>query len=131
MAKQEPVICVGCPVGCEVTLVIEDQGEVADVFGNLCKEGRANAMEEYRNPVRVLTTTVIAEESSRPLLPVRTSKPVLKTLLKTIMQDVARVRVKPPLRMGDVIISNIGNTEADLVAASDLSSQNEQGGVEE
>lgn len=122
MAVEERIICIGCPMGCEVTLVIDDSGQVAKAGGNKCKEGRGYAIEEYKNPVRVLTATVLTQDSSQPLLPVRTDKPILKTKLTEGMRALVKVRAKPPLKSGDVLVSNILNTGANVVATSDLPS---------
>lgn len=122
MANEEKIICVGCPLGCEVTLTIEGQGEITGYSGNACKEGKEYTSEEYRNPVRVLTTTIPTENSSQPLLPVRTGKPILKTMLKQGALELARVRVKPPIKIGDIIVSNLLHTGVDVVAGSDLTS---------
>lgn len=122
MAIEEKVICVGCPLGCEVTLTVEVQGKISGFSGNACKEGREYAAEEYNNPVRILTTAIPTENSSRPLLPVRTSKPILKTMLKPGMTVLAGVRVKPPIRMGDILVKNLLDTGVDIVAGSDLTS---------
>ncbi|MEA3222475.1 MAG: DUF1667 domain-containing protein [Thermodesulfobacteriota bacterium] len=120
MAKKEKIICVGCPMGCEVTLVINEKKEVEKVSGNKCKEGHKYAIEEYKNPVRILTATVLTQDSSQPLLPVRTDSPILKTKLKKAMQVLVKVRAKPPLKTGDILIPNILGTGADLVTSSNL-----------
>jgi len=122
VAQEKAFICIGCPLGCEVTLTINDNGEVLEFEGNKCKEGEKYVLEEYKNPVRTLTATVLTEGSSQPLLAVRTSKPILKTKLVQSMAVIAGTRAKPPLKMGDVIVPNLLDTGADLVASSDLSS---------
>ena len=52
MRGEKVIICVGCPLGCEITLTLNDNGEVSKVSGNSCQEGKAYALEEYMNPVR-------------------------------------------------------------------------------
>jgi len=120
--REEMIICVGCPLGCEIKLTLNDKNEVAEVDGNKCKEGKQYALEEFKNPVRTLTATVLTQDSSQPLLPVRTTKPILKTLLTQSMTVIAGARAKPPIKMGDVIVPNLLNTGVDLVASSDLPS---------
>jgi len=122
MQREVNVICVGCPSGCEVTLTIDDKGEVTKITGNRCKEGKKYATEEYENPVRVLMATVLTQGSSQPLLPVRTDKPILKTRLSEGMRVLARVRAKPPLKAGDMLVPNLLNTGANIIATSDLTS---------
>jgi CxxC motif-containing protein len=117
---EEKIICIGCPLGCRTTLRINEQQEVVKVTGYKCKEGRQYVLEEYRNPVRILTTTILAEQSSRPLLPVRTNRPILKSKLKEATLALARVKAKPPVRVGQVILPNLLNSGADVVATDDL-----------
>lgn len=118
--KKEEIICVGCPVGCRVVLSINKEGNIDALAGNECKIGERYAPQEYTAPVRIFTSTVHTRNCSRPLLPVRTSKAVPKKLISSFNKCVIDVTVKPPIRLGDVIISNIHNTGVDLIATSDL-----------
>ncbi len=120
MAQEKTFICIGCPLGCAVTLTIDDAGEVQEFAGNKCKEGKKYVLEEYKNPVRALTATVLTEGSTQPLLAVRTNRPILKTKQLPGMQVIAGVRAKPPLKMGDVVVSNLLGTGVDVVASADL-----------
>ena len=122
MTSEAMIICVGCPLGCEVKLILDDKNEVINVENNKCKEGKQYALEEFKNPVRTLTATVVTQGSSQPLLPVRTAKPILKTLLTQSMSTIAKTRIKPPIKMGDVIVPNLFDTGVDVVATSDLPS---------
>lgn len=122
MTREETIICVGCPLGCEIKLILSDRDEEIDVSGNKCKEGKQYALEEFSNPVRTLTATVLTKDSSQPLLPVRTSKPILKTLLRQGMSIIAETTVKPPIKMDDVIVPNLLDTGVDVIATSDLRS---------
>jgi len=117
---EEKIICIGCPLGCETNLKIDDQGEIIKITGYKCKEGRQYVLEEYRSPVRVLTATVLTQSSARPLFPVRTSRPLLKTQLKEAAKALAGVKVKPPIRVGQTILSNLMNTGVDVIATDDL-----------
>ncbi len=117
---EEKIICIGCPMGCRTTLDIDDEGKVIKVLGNRCKEGRQYVIEEYQNPVRVFTATILTENSSRPLLPVRTNKPVQKTKFKEIAKVLVRVRPNPPIKAGQIVLKDLLNTGADLIATDDL-----------
>jgi CxxC motif-containing protein len=119
VTTEEKIICVGCPMGCLVTLTIDDE-EVADITGNRCKQGERYVLEEYRNPVRTLTTTLLTWESSQPLLPVRTAVPIPKTEMLKVAKVLADVRVKPPIKTGEVVVSGESGTEVDVVATADL-----------
>ena len=101
-------------------MTIDKKGEVQEFAGNKCKEGKKYVLEEYQNPVRTLTATVLTEGSSQPLLAVRTSKPILKTKQIPGMQVIAGVKARPPLKMGDVVIPDLLGTGVDVVASADL-----------
>jgi CxxC motif-containing protein len=120
VAGEETIICVGCPLGCRIRLTISETNEVVKVDDHKCEEGKQYALEEVANPVRTLTATVLTQDSAQPLLPVRTAKPILKTLLKQGMAIMAETRVKPPVRIGDVVVADLFHTGVDVVASSDL-----------
>lgn len=117
---EEEIICIGCPLGCRTTLRINKQHEVVEITGYKCKEGRQYVLEEYRNPVRILTLTILTEKSGCPLLPVRTNRPILKSKLKEAALTLGRLRVKPPIQAGQTILSNLLDTNADVIATDDL-----------
>lgn len=119
MSEEQSIICIGCPMGCAVTLTTDD-GKVASITGHKCKEGEKYVLDEYNNPVRTLTATVLTQNSSQRLLAVRTTAPILKTKLVPGMMALAEVRAKPPIKMGGVIISNLLDTGVDVVATGDL-----------
>ena len=116
---EQVLICVGCPLGCHVTVKISDKGEIESMTGNQCKEGKDYVIAEFRDPVRVFTGTVMTV-GGRRFLPVRTDRPVHKNQLKELMQALAKVKVEPPVKRGEVIIQNILGTGANLVATSNL-----------
>jgi CxxC motif-containing protein len=117
---EDKIICIRCPLGCRTTLKIDDQGEVVQIMGYKCKEGQQYVLEEYRNPVRTLTGTILTEKSSRPLLPVRTNRPILKSKLKEATLTLVRVKAKPPVKVGQVILPDLLNSGVDVVATDDL-----------
>lgn len=115
----ETVICIGCPLGCRVKVDLDKRGRVARIRGAQCRQGEKYVLRELKEPVRTLTTTVRTADRDFPLLPVRTSRPVLKTLLEGIMRDAAGVVVKPPVKCGQVILPDVSGSGADLVATTD------------
>ncbi len=119
MPPRETVICIGCPLGCRVTVLQDRKGNVTGFKGAECRQGQKYVLEELRNPVRTLTATVRTGDENCPLLPVRTSRPVLKVLMKPIMRETAKVKVVPPVKAGDVILKNVLKSKADLVATAD------------
>lgn len=119
MSKKEEIICIGCPKGCKVTLTIEND-EITGFSGLGCPEGEKYVRQEHESPVRILPTTVRTEGSSEPLISVRTKRPIPKHLMTDAMNELAEVRVEPPIKMGDVVHSNLLDTGVDVIATRDL-----------
>jgi CxxC motif-containing protein len=120
MAEKE-IICILCPLGCKMKVKEKpDQpGELA-VRGIQCKEGKKYAYEEFTNPTRTLTSTVAIHNAPLPRLPVKTSRALPQELLYRAMEEIAKVEVNGPVRMGDVIIENLLDSGIDLVATRSL-----------
>jgi len=109
---KKEIICTVCPRGCRIT--VEGEGEkILSVEGYGCKRGVTYASNEFINPVRILTTTVLADGE---LLPVRSKEPVPKDKLFDCMEVIRAAKVSLPVKMHDVIISNSCNTGVDIVA---------------
>ena len=120
MTGESEIICILCPLGCRVAVTSDSSGNVIGVAGNECKLGEKYAIDEYRFPARILTATAITQSSKRKLLPIRSNKPIPKGKLLESMYHLPRVRVKPPVKIGQVVVPNIANTGADLIAADDM-----------
>ena len=112
------LICIGCPLGCPLTVEMEGE-EVKAVSGNTCPRGEKYAVNELTHPVRTLTTTVAVANREGAYLPVKTAKPISKGKLFEAMALVNSTKAVAPVKIGDVIIENMLG-EADLVAASDV-----------
>ena len=111
------LICIGCPKGCH--LKVDEENGYA-VTGNSCPIGAEYGANELKNPTRVLTSTVRITGGLHDCLPVRTNKPIPKPLLLEAMAQLRNVEVKAPVKMGDVIVSNILNTGADVIATRNM-----------
>jgi len=104
--------CIVCPKGCTLSVDISKE----EVTGNGCTRGKDYGLTEVKSPTRVLTTTVAIENAIHPRLPVKTSQPIPKGKLLEAMAVIEGIRVSAPVQLGDVIVHNLLNTGADLVA---------------
>jgi CxxC motif-containing protein len=120
MTKESEVICIMCPLACRIAVNIDAAGNILNVANNQCKRGEEFAIGEVKFPGRILTTTIITENSVHNLLPAKTDKPISKNLLMECMCYLSQVVVKPPVKAGQIIVNNILNTGADLVSTDDL-----------
>ena len=114
------IICIQCPLACRIKLTVDDTGNITEIADYQCKIGKSYAEQEYKSPQRVLTATVKTEGSVRPLLPVRTNRPIPKDMLGDCMCVLVDMKVKPPLAIGDTIVPDILGTGVDVVCTDDL-----------
>ena len=121
-AKEHKVTCIVCPMGCEIKLKVKGR-KIEDTQNARCSRGIKYAKQEYCNPQRVLTTTVKIKKGNLPLLPVRVDRPIAKSKLKECMRYLARVEVRAPVKLGQVIVSNILNTRANVISTRNMSSK--------
>lgn len=115
MIEKRELTCIVCPLGCQITVAIEN-GEIADIKGYSCKRGELYAKAECTNPLRVLTSTVRVINGQLPLVPVKTDKPVPKAMVMDCMREINRIRIHTPVKAGDILLKNILNTGSDIIA---------------
>ena len=70
--------------------------------------------------MRVLTTTVAASSGDEALLPVRTAEAIPLELHAQAMALIRGLVVNAPIRMGDVVLKNLLNTNINLIASMDI-----------
>ena len=110
------IICINCPVGC-LLRICEEGGKII-VEGNACNRGASYGKSEFTAPVRMVTSVMRLENSGKPL-PVRLSKPVAKTLISGVLHEIARAFAPANARQYDVLIENVLDSGADVVASAD------------
>lgn len=117
------IICTICPIGCKIR-VGKDQNDEFAFEGYTCKRGLQYAKDELLNPKRTLTTTVLQKlminnkKGSRcleRLIAVRTNKPIALDSTMNVMDEIKNTIVKKHVNEGDVIISNVQGTSADII----------------
>ncbi|RLF87937.1 molybdopterin oxidoreductase [Thermococci archaeon] len=102
MGKVYRFTCIVCPLSCAIEVEVEN-GEVRDVKGYTCPRGKEWAIEEVTNPKRVVMSVIPVEGGKLPTVSVKTEKPVPKDEIPELMKFLAGIKVKPPIRVGDVI----------------------------
>ena len=113
-------LCIGCPLGCRLEVDESPGGDIVEIRGFACRKGKEYAVQEHTDPRRLVTTTVAAEGGRWPRLPVRTIDAVPKDLVRAVCQSLARVEVRAPVQIGDVIVADVLGTGTDVVASRDL-----------
>lgn len=112
----QQIICISCPIGCELTIIKNVDNNEYTVTGNKCPRGKKYAISELTAPQRTVTTTVAIENYIYPVIPVKTSQAIPKEKIFEIMQIASNVVIKAPIQVGEIVIKNIANTGVNLVA---------------
>lgn len=116
--------CTTCPSECLLTVEVERDAdgvaEVRSVAGNSCPRGDKFAHQELICPMRVLTTTVAVSGGDEALLPVRTAEAISLELHAQAMALIRGVVIEAPIRMGDVVLENLLDTNINLIASMNI-----------
>ncbi len=118
MTKRE-MVCVSCPIGCAVTVELDDNNEVVSVKGNTCPRGDKYARQECTHPERMLTSTVKLEGGKLPVISVKSASPIPKEMLFEAMKEINKVTLKAPVKIGDIVIKDILGTGVDIIATNE------------
>lgn len=112
------LICTECPKSCFLKVNICKESNT--VTGNNCKRGEVFALSEFIAPKRYLTTTVKTFSKIVPLLPVKTSVKINKGLIFDCIKIINKLTVKVPVKIGDILICNILDTGANIIATKNI-----------
>ena len=113
---EKELICICCPMGCHLKVNVEEN----TVSGNGCKRGIDYGLNEVTNPVRVVTTTIKVNNGELSVLPVKTKGEISKSLIFKCMEEIKKIEVDAPIKIGDVILPNVLGTGIDIVSCRDL-----------
>ena len=118
MTEKRELTCIGCPMGCALTVTVECDTEirVTEVSGNLCKRGDTYGRREVTAPTRILTTTLPVLQGDRATVAVKTNGEVPKALLLDCARALRGVTVTAPIRAGEVVVHDILHTGVDVIA---------------
>lgn len=119
MDKRE-IICIVCPMGCQLEVTRDDSSRGYNVKGNQCMRGEEYGIKEMSNPTRVLTTTVKLKNAHLKRLPVRVDAPIPKELIISCMKELNRIEVQAPIKAGTILVQNILNTGANVISARSI-----------
>lgn len=103
-------VCTECPKGCIIKL--------DEMTGAGCARGHAFAEQEAREPLRTFTGTVRVQGAIHPLISVKTDHAVPLSQIMSVAAATRCMRVKAPIRAGEVIAQDVAGTGAHLVATA-------------
>lgn len=116
------LICIGCPLGCPLTVTMEGN-EVTAVAGNTCPKGDAYARKEVTNPTRIVTSTVRVTGGICPMANVKTASDIPKDKIFACTAALKDVVISAPVKIGDVILANVADTGVDIIAARNVAAK--------
>ena len=120
MAKAKEYTCIGCPIGCPLQLVHRGD-KITEIFGYECDRGAKYAKQEFSDPRRELSTTVEISGARWRRLPVKVTGPVEKGRILEAAREIHTIRVKAPVRLGQVLIEGfLGEKGIDVVACRSM-----------
>lgn len=105
--KENSVTCTLCPNGCQVVW----DAELRAFTGNKCPRGEEFALQERENPRRTLTTSIRLENGERPLVSIKSARPVEKGSLLELSERLRAVQASAPVRIGQSLVRLPDGTE--------------------
>ena len=101
--------CIMCPMGCDLTAEIEENGQekIITVRGNTCPRGKEYALQELTNPKRNIATSVLVEGGELPLASVRLDRPIPREKIFEVMEEIKKHTLKAPVKAGQIVIENV------------------------
>ena len=114
--KERKLTCIVCPKGCDLSVESDSDGNILNISGYTCKRGKEYAFAECTSPVRTVTSTVRCKDGG--VVSVKTTSPIPKARVFDVMKAINSVDAECDLKIGDVIISDVLGTGADVIATS-------------
>lgn len=119
--ETKKITCIVCPAGCKINTCYDGPAKkIISSEGNECKKGLTFIEKEIFNPVRLLTTTIKIDSVKAQRLPVRTNVPVHKNLIPQMIREVKKIKIKPPVEMGQILKKNILKSGADIISSTGI-----------
>lgn len=110
------LICIMCPIGCNLEVEQTTQGGELKVTGNTCKRGEVYARMEIINPQRVVTSLFPVKDDG--VVSCKTSDTIDKNKIFNVLDAIKSSSATKPIKIGDILIKNVLNTGVDIVATS-------------
>jgi len=117
------IVCVQCPMGCKLKIIMDEENKISDISGYTCERGKQYAVQEITDPKRIIPSSIKVVNGELPLVSVKTDRPVSKKLISEIMLIIKKSSVTAPVKVGQVLVKNILGTGADIVATRQVNAK--------
>ncbi|WP_422484384.1 DUF1667 domain-containing protein [Gudongella sp. DL1XJH-153] len=108
------ITCSICEMACEIT--IEQYENSTIISGNRCGRGSQLAEKHLTNNQKIVTGRCLLSGGQMSRLPVSTTKEIPTELIDKVLKTIQKTAVDAPVVRGQIIIRNILNTGADVIA---------------
>ena len=115
MKEEKSVVCIMCPLGCEVKVEVTDD-EITNIKGYACENGKEYAEQEISSPTRTVMSVVKCVNGDFPTISVKTSEPIQKDKIKDVMSAISDIEIEAPVSVGDKILENVCGSGVDIIA---------------
>ena len=113
--------CIVCPKSCGV--IVRPAGDALEVTGNECRRGAEYAENEYRHPMRAITSTVKVTGGIFPRMGVAGTKEVPREKLRDCLAEIYRLAVPAPVeegqQVGRMVVTSGGEVLSELPLVAD------------
>ena len=113
------LICINCPMGCHLSVDDSNKSNII-VTGNTCPRGKTYGINEVLHPLRMVTSSVRVLNGVNNVVSIKTKEAISKELIFEALNKLKEIEVEAPIKIGDIIVKNILNTNVDIVATSNV-----------
>lgn len=99
--------------------VITD-GRVDSVSGAKCKRGIDYANQEILDPKRNIASSVKVNGGELPLVSVRLTGLIPKNRIFDAIEEIKKLEVDAPVKVGQILINNVFGLRVDLIATKNI-----------
>ena len=120
--KTVNLTCIGCPLGCQIEVMMDENDEILLVTGNTCQRGDQYARKEVTAPTRIVTSSVrvYGSKNGERMVPLKTASDIPKGKIMEVIRDLRGVSVPCPVRIGDVLFHDVAGTGVDMIATKNV-----------
>jgi CxxC motif-containing protein len=111
---KKEIICISCPIGCRLIVILEDDAHVT-VSGNKCPRGEVYGKEEILCPRRIVTAVVKTDSTSHPYVPVKTDKPLPREQIIPLLKELYGREAAIPIKRGDQLVIDFKGTGINVI----------------
>jgi len=120
MKNSREIVCIVCPNGCRMNVIVNEENKVILVENALCSRGETYAKDEIQDPKRSLTSTLRVIGGMLPLVSVRSDRPIPKSMIQEALLELRKLELEAPINYHQVIIKDLLGTGANIITTKQV-----------